>query len=66
MDFGNVILAILFFGALVGINIFLYLTNKKIPKPEGCENLTADCEGCKDWACINNPNHSKKQGEDHA
>lgn len=62
MDFQNILAAVLVFGALVGINIFLFLKNKATPKPEGCEDLKADCEGCKDWSCMNNPHHAK-QGE---
>lgn len=58
MDFAQLFLAILFFGSLVGIYIFLFLMNKKTPKPEGCENLKADCEGCKDIYC---PNHPTKE-----
>lgn len=58
MDFLQLFLAILFFGSLVGIYIFLFLKNKKTPKPEGCENLKADCEGCKDIYC---PNHPTKE-----
>ena len=58
MDFAQLFLTILFFGSLVGIYIFLFLKNKKTPKPEGCENLKADCEGCKDIYC---PNHPTKE-----
>ena len=57
------LLAILFFGALVAIYIVLYLMNKKTPKPEGCEDLKADCDGCKDFACTNNPAHNQVKGE---
>ncbi|MGM9946824.1 hypothetical protein [Floccifex sp.] len=57
------ILAILFFGILLGIYIFLYLSNKKTPLPEGCENLKADCEGCHDFACTNHPAHHRKKEE---
>lgn len=35
--------------------------NKKTPLPEGCENLKADCEGCKDYACTNNPAHNSRK-----
>lgn len=59
MDIQNVILAVLVFGILVGINIVLFYMNKKTPKPEGCEDLKADCEGCRDWSCMNNPHHSE-------
>lgn len=55
--------AILFFGLLVAIYITLYLMNKKTPKPEGCEDLHADCEGCKDFGCTNNPVHHQTKGE---
>lgn len=58
MDFPRLILAILFFGALVGIYIFLFLKNRRTPKPAGCENLKADCDGCKDIYC---PNHPKEE-----
>mgnify|MGYP000183442649 CR=1 FL=1 len=40
-----------------------YLMNKKTPKPEGCEDLKADCDGCKDYACTNNPAHNQVKGE---
>lgn len=58
MDFAQLFLAVLFFGSLVGIYIFLFLKNKKTPKPAGCENLKADCAGCKDIYC---PNHPTKE-----
>ncbi|WP_270458848.1 hypothetical protein [Faecalitalea cylindroides] len=57
----KIVLAILFFALLVTIYIVLYLMNKKTPLPEGCENLKADCEGCKDYACMNNPAHNSRK-----
>lgn len=60
----SIVLGILFFGTLMGIYIFLFLLNKKTPKPEGCENLKADCGGCKDYSCSNNPLHNQKNQED--
>ena len=57
----QIVLAILFFALLVTIYIVLYLMNKKTPLPEGCENLKADCEGCKDYACTNNPAHNSRK-----
>lgn len=59
MSASQVITAILFFGALVGIYIVVYLLNKRTPLPEGCENLKPDCEACKDVNCVNNPLHKK-------
>lgn len=61
MDFRQMILAILFFGALIGIYIFLFLQNRKTPKPAGCENLTPECSGCRDYSC---PNHPPKETEE--
>ena len=57
----KIVLAILFFSLFVTIYIVLYLMNKKTPLPEGCENLKADCEGCKDYACTNNPAHNSRK-----
>ena len=57
----KIVLAILFFALLVTIYIVLYLMNKKTPLPEGCENLKADCEGCKDYACTNTPAHNSRK-----
>lgn len=57
----KIVLAILFFALLVTIYIVLYLMNKKTPLPKGCENLKADCEGCKDYACTNNPTHNSRK-----
>ena len=57
----KIVLAILFFALLVTIYIVLYLMNKKTPLTEGCENLKADCEGCKDYACTNNPAHNSRK-----
>lgn len=62
MDIGRLVLAILFFGTMVGIYILLFLLNKRTPKPPGTENLRADCDACKDYSCINNPSHHQ-QGE---
>lgn len=55
----NTVSAILFFGALAAVYIVLFLANKKTPVPPGCENLRADCEGCKDINCCNHPSHHK-------
>ncbi|MCF0246897.1 MAG: hypothetical protein HUJ55_08775 [Ileibacterium sp.] len=59
MEFGRILLAVLFFGTLVGVYILLFLLNKRTPKPAGMENLKADCEGCKDYSCMNHPSHDQ-------
>lgn len=55
--------AILWMGLLVFIYIGLYLMNKKTPKPKGCENLTADCDGCQLIDCTHNPVHHKEESK---
>lgn len=60
MQIGQLLLAVVFFGALVGIYIVLYLLNKKTPKPPGCEDLHAGCNGCADVMCLNNPAHESR------
>ena len=42
----QVVCAILIAGALLGLNVWLYIANKKTPVPEGCESLKPDCSGC--------------------
>ena len=47
--------AIIVFVVLAGIVGVGYVLNKNTKVPEGCENLKADCEGCKIISCINRP-----------
>ena len=37
--------------------------NSKTPVPEGCEDLTAECEGCKITSCAHNPVLKQSKGE---
>ena len=54
------ILVLIGLGALFGL--FYYL-NSKTPVPEGCEDLTAECEGCKITSCAHNPVLKQSNGE---
>ena len=56
------LLGLLVILGLVGLYILFYLLNKKTPKPEGCENLEEDCEGCQITSCLNRK--EKKVEED--
>lgn len=47
----KVIFAIIIVGVAVGLFIFSYLLNKRTPKPEGCESLSEECEGCSILTC---------------
>ena len=52
-DYVRYILGSLLLIVLIGVFIFTYLLNKKTPKPEGCENLEENCEGCQITSCPN-------------
>lgn len=54
------IAAIILFAVLVFIVCVLYVLNKNTKVPEGCENLKADCEGCRIVTCINHPSKGEK------
>ena len=51
--------AIIYFAILAGIYALFYYLNHKTPKPEGCENLKASCDGCKITSCMAHPVHDK-------
>lgn len=51
--------AVLLFAVLGGLYALLYYLNHKTPLPEGCENLKAECKGCQDVTCMNNPAHDE-------
>lgn len=51
----QVIAGILFAGTLIAVYIWAYLQNKKTPLPKGCENIKADCDGCKITSCSLHP-----------
>ena len=58
---GSIISAIFWMGLLVFLYIFLYLENKKTPKPEGCEELTQGCSGCQSIDCTHHPIHHEEE-----
>lgn len=40
------LIAVLIITVLAGGNVWLYAANRKIPVPEGCENIKPDCGHC--------------------
>ncbi len=52
--------AILLFAVLASLFGVGYYLNSKTPKPEGCKELTEDCEGCKITSCELNPSRKEK------
>ena len=56
--------AVIYFIILATIYGVLYYFNHKTPKPEGCEHLNSECEGCKIESCAAHPIHNKIIKED--
>ena len=59
----RVILAIVIIVVCVGLFIGTYILNKRTPKPEGCEEIGSECEGCQITSCSHNkkPNIEEKE-----
>ena len=47
------LLAIVIIVVLVALFIGTYVLNKRTPKPEGCEEIGSECEGCQITSCSN-------------
>ena len=47
------LLAIVIIVVLVVLFIGTYVLNKRTPKPEGCEEIGSECEGCQITSCSN-------------
>lgn len=45
------LIAVIVLVVLVGFFLLTFILNKKTPKPEGCEDLNAKCDGCQITAC---------------
>ena len=60
----RIILAIVIVLVCVGLFIGTYILNKRTPKPEDCENLGEECEGCQMTSCSHyvEKTEEKKEG----
>ena len=54
---------VLIVGILIVLFITCFLLNRKTPKPEGCEDLEAECETCPITTCLKNT--SKKEEKEN-
>ena len=63
-DLERALLTVLILIVCVGMFIGTYLLNKRTPKPEGCENIGSECEGCQITSCSHyqNKNEEKEEG----
>ena len=57
------IIAVAIIVVLVVLFIGTYVLNKRTPKPEGCEDLGSECEGCQITSCSHyKEKEEKKEG----
>ena len=61
IGFTKYLLAALILIALIGLYILFYLLNKNTPKPEGCESLEENCEGCQVTSCANRKDKKEEE-----
>ena len=59
----SVFVAIVLVVGLFLLNAYLFVENKKTPKPEGCENLTPDCGACGMVDCVSRVKPQRKEDE---
>ncbi len=60
----NIFVAIFYAMIIAGIYAIFYYFNHKTPLPKGCENLNAECDGCKINLCELHPNNRIKEESD--
>ncbi len=53
--------ALLFLIGLAAFYAIVYYFNHKTPVPKGCEDLKAECDGCKISSCGNHPVHRESE-----
>ena len=60
----RIIIAVVVVLLSVGLFIGTFILNKRTPKPDGCENLGSECEGCQMSSCSHyvEKNEEKKEG----
>ena len=59
----KIIVALILFVILTGIFILTYVLNKKVPKPEGCEEIDESCLNCSNSLCKHNPQKQKEHDD---
>ena len=60
MEKEQIIAMVIILGSLIAIFLFCFLTNRKIPKPKGCEDLEAECETCPITTCLKNSSNKEE------
>jgi len=56
----QIIAVIVIVGILLTLFIICFMLNKNTPKPEGCENLEAECSSCPITTCLKNTSEKEK------
>ena len=57
----QIIAMIVVVGLLIVIFVVSFMLNKNTPKPEGCEDLEAECETCSNTACLKNNSQKEEK-----
>lgn len=60
MEPEQIIATVIILGILVAMFIVCFMINKKTPKPEGCEDLEAECETCPITTCLKNSSQKEE------
>ena len=47
----RIIIGVVILAVCVSLFIFTYIINKRTPKPDGCEEIGSECEGCQMTSC---------------
>ena len=55
--------ALIVFAVVSVLFIVTYVLNKRTPKPEGCENIGSECEGCQITSCSHHQNKNEEKEE---
>lgn len=62
-DTTRIIIAVGIIVVCVVLFIGTYILNKRTPKPDGCEDVGSECEGCQITSCSNyKQKDEKKEG----
>ena len=56
----QIIATIIIIGVLIAMFITFFLLNRKTPRPEGCEDLDAECETCPITTCLKNSSNKEE------
>lgn len=57
------IVALILFVVLTGIFVLTYVLNKRVPRPEGCEEIDESCLNCSNTLCKHRPKKDEEEND---